>query len=102
MLLNARDEKWQVFDKATRAVRDITWGDMVVLVPAWTDFDAFRDAFLRMRVPFRVGGGKGFDRDDNELLLVDADGTQWLARAPKLELARGLVGEIARRMRTSP
>ena len=60
MLINARDEEWPVYDKADKALRDITWGDMVVLVPAWTDFEAFRDALIRWGVPFRVGGGKGF------------------------------------------
>lgn len=75
MLINARDDTWQVFDKAAKAVRDITWGDMVVLVPAWTDFDDFRDAFLRMGVPFRVGGGKGFfgrDEVSNLCHLLEA------------------------------
>jgi ATP-dependent helicase/nuclease subunit A len=60
MLINARAREWKVFDKGTGTVRDITWGDMVVLVPAWTDFEEFRDALTRMGVPFRVGGGKGF------------------------------------------
>jgi phosphopantothenoylcysteine decarboxylase/phosphopantothenate--cysteine ligase len=32
------------------------------------------------------------------MLLVDAQGVQELPRAPKLELARKLVGEIARRL----
>jgi ATP-dependent helicase/nuclease subunit A len=60
MLIHAREAEWPVFDKAEKAVRPVTWGDMVVLVPAWTDFDEYRDAFRRMGVPFRVGGGKGF------------------------------------------
>jgi phosphopantothenoylcysteine decarboxylase/phosphopantothenate--cysteine ligase len=38
-----------------------------------------------------------FGQDDNQLLLVDEQGTQELPRAPKLQLARTLVAEIARR-----
>lgn len=60
MLIHARESKWRVYDKSDKALRGIAWGDMVVLVPAWTDFGQYRDAFRRMGVPFRVGGGKGF------------------------------------------
>jgi phosphopantothenoylcysteine decarboxylase / phosphopantothenate---cysteine ligase len=54
----------------------------------------------RKGVPLLVGniGPATFGQDDNALLLVDAHGSQEIARAPKLELARGLVQEIARRM----
>jgi phosphopantothenoylcysteine decarboxylase/phosphopantothenate--cysteine ligase len=38
-----------------------------------------------------------FGQDDNQLLLVDEQGTQELPRASKLQLARTLVAEIARR-----
>jgi phosphopantothenoylcysteine decarboxylase / phosphopantothenate---cysteine ligase len=54
----------------------------------------------RKGVPLLVGniGPATFGQDDNALLLVDAHSSQEIARAPKLELARGLVLEIARRM----
>ena len=57
----------------------------------------------RKGVPLLVGniGPATFGQDDNELLLVDAQGTQALPRAPKLELARQLVTEIARRLRAA-
>ena len=55
----------------------------------------------RKGIPLLVAniGPTAFGRDDNELLLVDANGAQSLERAPKLVLARKLVAEIARRMR---
>ena len=57
---------------------------------------------VRKGVPLLVGniGPATFGRDDNALLLVDAHGTQELARASKLELARKLIAEIARRTGT--
>jgi phosphopantothenoylcysteine decarboxylase/phosphopantothenate--cysteine ligase len=56
---------------------------------------------LRKGVPLMVGniGPATFGRDDNVLLLVDAQGSRELARAPKLTLARQLVAEIAGRLR---
>ena len=42
-------------------------------------------------------GQDTFGKDDNQLLLVDEQGTQELPRASKLQLARTLVAEIARR-----
>ena len=47
----------------------------------------------RKGVPLLVGniGPATFGQDDNALLLVTADGSRELARAPKLELARALV-----------
>ena len=39
-----------------------------------------------------------FGADDNELLLIDADGTHTLPRAQKLAQARRLMAEIARRL----
>ena len=45
----------------------------------------------------RVGGGFGFEADDNELLLVDRSGATKLERAPKSALARRLIHEIAAR-----
>ncbi len=57
----------------------------------------------RKRLPLVVGnlGPATFGRDDNALLLVDAQGEQALpaggGTADKLELARQLVAEIARR-----
>jgi len=54
----------------------------------------------RKGVPLLVGniGPSTFGRDDNQMLLVDAEGVTELPRAPKLLLARRLVAEIARRM----
>jgi phosphopantothenoylcysteine decarboxylase / phosphopantothenate---cysteine ligase len=55
---------------------------------------------VRKNVPLVVGniGPTAFGADDNALLLVDAQGTRDVPRAPKLELARMLVAEIARRL----
>ncbi|WHZ10978.1 MAG: phosphopantothenoylcysteine decarboxylase/ Phosphopantothenoylcysteine synthetase [Burkholderiaceae bacterium] len=52
-------------------------------------------------VPLMVGniGPATFGHDDNALLLIDAHGAHELARAPKLELARQLIADIARRIR---
>ncbi|MBU6257246.1 MAG: bifunctional phosphopantothenoylcysteine decarboxylase/phosphopantothenate--cysteine ligase CoaBC [Burkholderiales bacterium] len=54
---------------------------------------------LRKGVPLIVGnlGPATFGQDDNQLLLVGADGEQELAHADKLTLARQLVREIAAR-----
>ena len=54
----------------------------------------------RKGVPLLVGniGPATFGRDDNALLLVDADGTKELPHGPKLVLARQLVAEIAHRL----
>lgn len=54
----------------------------------------------RKGVPLLVGniGPATFGRDDNALLLVDANGSRELARASKLSLARQLVAEIASRL----
>jgi phosphopantothenoylcysteine decarboxylase/phosphopantothenate--cysteine ligase len=53
----------------------------------------------RKGVPLLVGniGPSTFGRDDNQLLLVDAQGVVELPRASKLALARQLVAEIAQR-----
>lgn len=58
---------------------------------------------VRKGIPLLAGniGPATFGRDDNQLLLVDAHGTTELPRAPKLPLARSLVAEIARRLRTT-
>jgi phosphopantothenoylcysteine decarboxylase/phosphopantothenate--cysteine ligase len=55
---------------------------------------------LRKGVPLLVGniGPATFGRDDNALLLVDAEGSRELARASKLSLARQLVADIAGRL----
>jgi phosphopantothenoylcysteine decarboxylase/phosphopantothenate--cysteine ligase len=55
----------------------------------------------RKGVPLLVGnlGPATFGRDDNALLLVDAEGVQPMARASKRALAQQLVREIARRQR---
>ncbi|MBV8620872.1 MAG: bifunctional phosphopantothenoylcysteine decarboxylase/phosphopantothenate--cysteine ligase CoaBC [Curvibacter sp.] len=54
---------------------------------------------VRKGVPLLVGniGPTAFGQDDNQLLLVDAQGVQELPRASKLVLARQLVAEISRR-----
>ena len=44
-------------------------------------------------------GPATFGQDDNALLLVDAQGAVDIPRASKLSLARGLVREIAQRLR---
>jgi len=55
----------------------------------------------RKGVPLLVGniGPATFGADDNALLLADAQGTRELPRAPKLELARLLIADIAQRLR---
>jgi len=55
----------------------------------------------RKGVPLLVGniGPATFGQDDNALLLVDEHGATELPRASKLDLARQLVAEIARRMK---
>ncbi len=55
---------------------------------------------LRKGVPLLVAniGHATFGRDDNELLLIDAEGMRRLDRAPKDRLAGELVTEIARRV----
>jgi len=57
----------------------------------------------RKGVPLLVGnlGPQTFGQDDNALLLVDAHGSRELPGAPKLELARSLVAEIALRLKPS-
>ena len=52
---------------------------------------------VRKGVPLLVGniGPATFGRDDNALLLVDAVGTQELARDSKLSLARKLIAKIS-------
>jgi phosphopantothenoylcysteine decarboxylase/phosphopantothenate--cysteine ligase len=58
-----------------------------------------RDKLVRKGVPLIAAnlGPATFGRDDNTLVLVDADGERELARADKLTLARQLVREIAAR-----
>ncbi|MEP6789917.1 MAG: bifunctional phosphopantothenoylcysteine decarboxylase/phosphopantothenate--cysteine ligase CoaBC [Ramlibacter sp.] len=57
----------------------------------------------RKGVPLLVGniGPATFGADDNALLLVDAQGAQEVPRASKLVLARKLIAEIDRRMRSA-
>jgi len=59
-----------------------------------------REKLARKNVPLVVGnlGPATFGRDDNTLLLVDADGEREVATADKLSLARELVREIAARI----
>ena len=61
------------------------------------------DKRARKGVPLLVGniGPATFGLDDNALLLVDAQGSQALAHASKLTLARQLVAEIAVRIKAA-
>ena len=58
-----------------------------------------REKLQRKGVPLVVGnlGPATFGRDDNALVLVDAAGERELPSASKLQLARQLVAEMARR-----
>ena len=59
-----------------------------------------REKLIRKAVPLIVGniGPATFGRDDNTLVLVDAQGERALPHGSKLSLARLLVDEIARRL----
>ncbi|MDL5033152.1 bifunctional phosphopantothenoylcysteine decarboxylase/phosphopantothenate--cysteine ligase CoaBC [Pelomonas sp. APW6] len=59
-----------------------------------------REKLLRKKLPLVVGnlGPATFGKDDNSLVLVEADRETELPRAGKLTLARQLVAEIARRL----
>ena len=59
-----------------------------------------RDKLARKGVPLVVGniGPATFGRDDNTVVLVDAEGERELPHGDKLSLARELVAEIARRL----
>lgn len=59
-----------------------------------------QDKRHRKGVPLLVAniGHATFGRDDNELLLIDAEGMRRLERAPKDRLAAELVAEIAHRL----
>ena len=59
-----------------------------------------RAKLARKGIPLLVGniGPLTFGQDDNQMLLVDANDTRELPRAPKLTLGRLLVAEIARRI----
>ena len=59
-----------------------------------------REKLERKNLPLIVGnlGPATFGRDDNLLVLVDAQGHRELPRADKLTLARALVTEIAQRL----
>ena len=62
-----------------------------------------RDKLVRKGVPLVVGniGPATFGRDDNTLVLVDAEGEQELPSGDKLDLARLLVAQIAQRISKS-
>jgi phosphopantothenoylcysteine decarboxylase/phosphopantothenate--cysteine ligase len=59
-----------------------------------------REKRQRKGIPLIVGniGPATFGRDDNTLLLVDAQGERELPRGSKRQLARALVAEIAGRL----
>ena len=63
-----------------------------------------REKRERKQVPLIVGnlGPATFGRDDNALVLVDADGHRELPQADKLTLARWLVADIAARLAAVP
>ena len=58
----------------------------------------------RKGIPLLVGniGPLTFGQDDNQMLLVDAEGATELPRASKIECARRLVAEIAQRLPRHP
>jgi phosphopantothenoylcysteine decarboxylase/phosphopantothenate--cysteine ligase len=60
-----------------------------------------REKLKRKNVPLIVGnlGPATFGRDDNALVLVDADGERDIPQADKLTLARALVQDIAQRLK---
>jgi phosphopantothenoylcysteine decarboxylase/phosphopantothenate--cysteine ligase len=62
-----------------------------------------RDKLVRKNLPLIVGnlGPATFGRDDNALLLVDADGETPIPQADKLTLARALVAQVAQRIKAS-
>ena len=62
--------------------------------------DHARAKLVRKNVPLIVGnlGPNTFGRDDNALLLVDAEGERAIPRADKLSLARLLIQDIAQRL----
>jgi phosphopantothenoylcysteine decarboxylase / phosphopantothenate---cysteine ligase len=75
-------------------------GDLVCVGFAAESQDLLANAQAKRQrkgVPLLVGniGPATFGQDDNALLLVSADGVQELARAPKLALARTLIGTCA-------
>ena len=61
-----------------------------------------RDKLVRKKLDLiaanQVGRGKGFDRDDNELLVLWSDGSERLALQDKHRLASALIDLIDRRM----
>ena len=59
-----------------------------------------REKLLRKNLPLIVGnlGPATFGRDDNSLLLIDAEGQRELPHNDKLSLARLLISEIASRL----
>ncbi|MEI2677353.1 MAG: bifunctional phosphopantothenoylcysteine decarboxylase/phosphopantothenate--cysteine ligase CoaBC [Burkholderiaceae bacterium] len=63
-----------------------------------------REKLVRKQVPLIVGnlGPATFGRDDNALVLVDADGHRDLPQADKLTLARWLIADIALRLAHVP
>ncbi|UXI68252.1 bifunctional phosphopantothenoylcysteine decarboxylase/phosphopantothenate--cysteine ligase CoaBC [Tahibacter amnicola] len=56
---------------------------------------------LDMIAANRVGGGLGFEADDNALTLIAADGAEHLPTASKRELARSLIERITARFNAS-
>ena len=58
---------------------------------------------IKKGVPLLVGniGPATFGQDDNALLVIDDQGVEEFARAPKLELARRLVANIALRLKSN-
>jgi len=63
-----------------------------------------RSKLQRKRLQLVVAnhGPSTFGRDENQLLLVDAQGSRELPKADKLSLARALVAELASRLDSAP
>ncbi len=63
-----------------------------------------REKRLRKGIPLMVAnlGPATFGADDNQLVLVDAQGETELPRADKLTLARQLIQDVAKRLRDAP
>jgi ATP-dependent exoDNAse (exonuclease V) beta subunit len=62
----------QVVDRTTGERREVRWGDVMVLLPAWTKADALCSGLARAGIPALVEGGGGFFERDEVTLCVAA------------------------------
>ncbi len=53
----AVEQKWQVVDKPTQAVRDASYRDVAILIPARTSLTSLERSLAEAGVPYRVEGG---------------------------------------------